>query len=47
MSLNLTMNINALDSRSVAQAIAPLKNQIVGMVNQAMNERGRAGPLGR
>jgi hypothetical protein len=45
-NFNITMNIQALDSRSVAQAIAPLKAQIVGMVNDAANSRFRRGPLG-
>ncbi len=46
INLSIVMNNHMIDTRGMAQAIAPLKNQIVGMVNQAFNERGRLGPLG-
>jgi hypothetical protein len=40
------LTVNALDSRSVSQALAQHQNQIVGLVNMAYNKRGQRGPLG-
>ncbi len=39
------LTVNALDSRSVSQALAQHENQIVGMLQTAYNKRGRRGPL--
>lgn len=40
------LTINALDSRSVSQALAQHQGQIVGIINQAYNKIGKRGPLG-
>jgi len=44
--VHITMNISALDSRSVAQTIQQHAEQITGIVNQAYNKRGMRGPKG-
>jgi len=46
-STTVQMTINALDSRSVAQAIQQHSAQITGIVQQAYNKFGQRGPLGR
>jgi len=45
--VHVHLTINALDSRSVSQALAQHQAEIVGMVNIAYNRRGQRGPLGR
>ena len=40
------LTINALDSRSVSQALVQHRDEIVGLVNIAYNKRGQRGPLG-
>ena len=40
------LTVNALDSRSVSQALAQHENQIIGMLQTAYNKRGHRGPLG-
>jgi len=44
--VHVHLNVNALDSRSVSQAIQQHANQITGIVNQAFNKRGQRGPNG-
>ncbi|MDY7001715.1 MAG: phage tail tape measure C-terminal domain-containing protein [Thermodesulfobacteriota bacterium] len=40
------LNISAVDTRSMAQAFDQHKRQIVGMVQEAYNKRGKKGPVG-
>ena len=47
VNLNVSVKLTSLDPRGALQVIAPLRNTFVGWVNQAFNERGRIGPLGR
>ena len=45
MGTNVTINFNvtAVDSRSFDDLLEQRRNTIVGVINQAMNERGRRG----
>jgi len=40
------LNISAMDTRSMSQAFEQHKRQIVGMVQEAYNKRGKRGPVG-
>jgi len=39
---NVTFNINAIDTSDATRLIVSQRGTIVGVINQALNERGRA-----
>jgi phage-related minor tail protein len=41
--VNVSFTINAVDTAGFDQLLASRRGQIVGMINRAMNDRGRAG----
>jgi len=42
-AVNVNFTINAVDTRGFSELLSSRRSQIVNMVNQAMNDRGRAG----
>ena len=44
--MNVNFTINAIDTRSGVEFLVQNKSTITGVVQQAFNQRGKAGPLG-